>query len=422
MSSFFEIRGKLRVTFRSLRYRNCRLFFIGQCFSLTGTWMQSTAMSWLVYRLTHSLFLLGMVGFINSIPTFFLTPFAGVFADKYNRRHILIITASLATLQAFALACLFFMNKIAVWHIVGLGIVLGFASAFEMPARQSFIVEIVEKKEDLGNAIALNSTIFNSARLVGPVLAGILVSIAGEGICFLLNGISYFFIIGALLSIKTSFKKVVVKQGSNVLRELKEGIVYAFNFTPIISILLLLALVSLMGMSYGVLMPAIAKNVLKGGPHTLGFLMGSCGVGALISAIYLASRKSVLGLEKIIAYSTILLGIGLIMLSLSRIFTLSLIIMAIIGLGMVSHTTSCNTILQTIVDDDKRGRIMSLFTISFVGLFPFSNLLAGSLADKIGISNTLFIAGVSCILGASLFASKIHLLTKVITLKINDSN
>jgi MFS family permease len=402
----------LKLVLPALQYRNYRLFFGGQGISLIGTWMQRIAMWWLVYRLTNSPFLLGVVGFTGQIPIFLLTPFAGVLADRMNRQRVLVITQTLAMMQAFILALLVLAGAIAVWHIISLSIFLGVIDAFDMPVRQSFMVEIVQAK-DLGNAIALNSSIVNSAQLLGPSIAGILIASMGEGVCFLLNGISYLFVIVSLLAMKITSKKITT-QNTHVLQGIREGFSYAFGFPPIRSILLLLALVSLIGMPYRVLMPVFAKDILHGGPHTLGFLMGSSGLGALVGSIYLASRKSVLGLGKWIALATGVFGIGLIAFSLSRVFWFSLFLIFLTSFGMMVQFASSNTVLQTIVDEDKRGRVMSFYAMALRGMAPFGSLLAGGLAGKIGAPNTLMIGGVSCFLGALVFARKLPLLREMV--------
>ena len=404
------LRG-LKNIFRSLQYRNYRLFFGGQSLSLIGTWIQRIALPWLVYRLTGSAFLLGVVGFAGQIPTFLLAPFTGVLTDRWNRYHILIVTQILAMIQALVLASLFFIEAIDVWHIILLSIFMGFINAFDMPARQSFVVEMVENREDLGNAIALNSLMVNGARMLGPAVAGILIAATNEGICILLNGLSYLFVIVSLLMMKITSGKIK-SQKKQVFQGLKEGFSYAFGSAPIRAIILLLGLVSLMGMPYMMLMPVFAKEILHGGSHTFGFLVGASGIGALSGALYLASRKSVLGLGKIIPLSAAIFGFGLIAFSLSHFFLLSLALMLITGLGMIMQMTSSNTIIQTIVDDDKRGRVMSFYMMAFVGTAPFGSLLAGGLASSIGAPNTLLIGGVLCILGAGAFARKLPDLRK----------
>jgi MFS family permease len=403
----------LRLIFRGLSHRNYRLFFGGQGISLIGTWMQQIAMSWLVYRLTNSAFLLGVIGFSSQICSFIFSPFAGVLSDRWNRHHILVVTQSLAMVQAFILASLTLMGVVAVHQLIILAIFLGLVNAFDMPTRQAFVVEMVEKREDLGNAIALNSFLFNGARLVGPSIAGILISILGEGMCFLLNGVSFLAVITALLAMKMTPNKRESER-TQVWRGLKEGFTYAFRFPPIRSILFFLGWISLVGMANTTLMPVFAKDILHGGPHTYGFLMGAVGVGAIIGAIFLASRRSVLGLGKIIVIASAILGIGLISFSLSHLLWLSLFLLLLTGFGMMVHMASSNTILQTMVDDDKRGRVMSLYTMAFMGMAPFGSLAGGSLAGSIGAPNTLIIGGASCLLGSFMFAKKLPSIRKMV--------
>jgi len=398
---------------RALQHRNFRLFFGGQSISLIGTWMQRIALGWLVYRLTNSPFLLGFVGFAGQIPTFLLAPLAGVLADRWNRQRILILTQTVAMIQAVILSLLVLTETVVIWHIILLSVLLGIINAFDMPTRQSFMVEMVEEKEDLANAIALNSSMVNSARLLGPSLAGILIAAVGEGICFLINGISYLAVIGALLAMKIIPKNLKL-QSSRVWYGLKEGFTYASAFAPIRAVLLLLGLVSLMGMPYIVLMPVFAKDILHGGPHALGFLMGASGVGALVGAFYLASRRTVLGLGRLIALAASIFGLGLIAFSLSRVLWLSLPLMLMTGFGQMVQMASSNTVLQTIVDDDKRGRIMSFYTMAFMGMTPFGSLFAGSLASSIGAPYTLFIGGITCLMGSAFFAHRLPALRKIV--------
>jgi MFS family permease len=403
--------SRFKNIFRSLQYPNYRLFFAGQSVSLIGTWIQRIAMPWLVYDLTKSVFLLGLVGFVGQVPTFLLAPFAGVLTDRWNKYHILIATQILAMLQAFILAWLVFDKSVEVWHIIVLSGFLGCINAFDIPARQSFVIKMVEKKEDLGNAIALNSSMVNGARLLGPSLAGILIATTGEGICFLLNALSYIFVIWSLLLMKVAPNEKK-KQSKPVLKEFKEGFSYTFGFTPIKYIILLLALVSLMGMPYTVLMPVFAKEILHGGSHTFGFLMGATGLGALTGALYLASRKSIKGLDKIIPMAAIIFGASLVLFSFSRFFIVSLVLLVIIGLGMMLQMASSNTMLQTIVDDDRRGRVMSFYTMAFMGTAPFGSLLAGSAAKIIGVPYTILIGGICCILGALIYLRKLPVISK----------
>jgi MFS family permease len=392
--------------FRALRHRNYRLFFGGQSISLVGTWMQQVAMSWMVYRLTNSALLLGIVGFSGQIPAFFLTPLAGVIADRYNRHRVLIVTQTLAMLQALILSALVLTNRITVGQIVALSIFLGLVNSFDIPVRQAFTVEMIEEREDLGNAIALNSSMVNAARLIGPSLAGIIIAVLGEGICFLLNGVSYLAVIGSLLAMKIAPRKIKPPD-THVLHELKEGFVYAFNSTHIKFILILLSLVSLMGVPYQVLMPVFARDIFHGGSITLGFLMAMSGIGALTGAIYLASRKSVIGLGKIIPLASGFFGSGVIAFALSRTLWFSMAVMCMTGFAMMVQMAASNTVLQTIVEEDKRGRIMGLFTMAFMGMVPFGNLLAGSLASKIGAPNTLLLGGTCCVIGALIFVRKL---------------
>ena len=409
---FYKNKG-LKTVLYSLRYRNFRLFFAGQSISLVGTWMQMVAIGWLVYHLTNSALLLGLVGFFSQIPSFVLTPFTGVFVDRWNRHRILVITQTLSMIQAFALAFLTLTGTINILSIILLSLSLGLINAFDMPARQSFVIEMVEKKEDLPNAIALNSSLVNVARFIGPAVAGLLVAAVGEGFCFLINGISYVAVIIALLAMKVNkiTKKVSI---NNIPKEIKEGFKYSFGFAPIRSILLLLGLVSLVGMPYTVLMPIFAKDILHGGAHTLGFLMAAAGIGALVGGIYLASRKSVLGLVKILTFATGIFGLGLIIFAFSKNLYFSLSMMLVSGFGMLLQIAASNTLLQTITEDDKRGRVMSFFAMAFMGMSPFGNLIAGAMADKIGAPNTVLISGVICIIGAIIFLTRLPSLRKII--------
>ncbi len=392
----------IRLIFRALSSRNYRLFFGGQGISLIGTWMQQIAMSWLVYRLTNSVFLLGLIGFSSQISSLFFSPFAGVLSDRWNRHRILVVTQSLAMIQALILAFLTLMGVVAVHHLIILSIFLGLVNAFDMPTRQAFVVEMVEKRADLGNAIALNSFLFNGARLAGPSIAGILISILGEGMCFLLNSVSFLAVIIALLAMKMTPNKEDFEK-TRVLQGLKEGFIYAFGFPPIRSILLFLGWISLVGTANTTLMPVFARDILHGDSKTYGFLMAAIGVGAIIGAIFLASRKNVLGLGRIITIASSIFGIGLISFSFSHSLWLSFFLLLISGFGMMVHMASSNTILQTIVDDDKRGRVMSLYAMAFMGMAPLGSLVGGSLAGWIGAPITLVIVGATCMIGSLLF-------------------
>jgi MFS family permease len=400
MASSFS---RLGFMVRALSHRNYRLFFAGQTVSLVGTWITRVATSWLVYRLTGSAVMLGVVGFAGQIPTFLLAPLAGVWVDRWSRYRVLVVTQVLSMLQSFALAALALTEAIDVTHVVLLSAVQGVVNAFDTPARQAFVVEMVEDRADLPNAIALNSSMVNGARLIGPSVAGVLIAAAGEGWCFLLDGISYVAVIASLLLMRLPVAPPRAP-GEQVLQALREGVRYAFGFPPIRAVLLLLTLVSLMGMPYTVLMPVMAAQVLHGGAHTLGFLMGATGVGALSGAVYLAARRSVLGLGRVIPAAAALFGAGLIAFSLSRSLALSLLLMVATGLGFMVHLAAANTIIQTIVREEMRGRVMAFYTMAFMGTAPFGSLLAGALAARIGAPRTILLGGCACIAGALLFA------------------
>ncbi len=405
--------SKLKPILRALESRNYRLFFAGQAVSLIGTWMTQIATVWLVYQLTNSALLLGIVGFSSQIPNFVLAPFGGIVVDRWNRHRILIATQFLSMIQSLALAFLALTGTIDIWHIILLSLFQGFINAVDSPARQAFVTEIIDKKENLGNAIALNSSVFNGARLVGPAIAGLLIASVGASVCFLIDGLSYIAVIAGLLAMKLK-PRTIAPQTANVWQRLKEGFNYAFGFPPIRAILLLLALFSFMGMPYTVLVPIFATKILQGGAETLGFLMAAVGVGALTGGIYLSSRQSVVGLGKIIAFSPACLGISLIIFSQSSILWLSLLMMLIVGCASILQIASSNTILQTIVEEDKRGRLMSFYTMAFLGVLPFGNLASGALASRIGAPNTVMIGGLFCILGSLIFAQQLPQLRRLI--------
>lgn len=396
----------------ALRSKNFQLFFAGQGISLIGTWMTQLATIWLVYDLTNSPLMLGVVGFSSQIPSFFLAPFGGVFVDRFSRYHTLIGTQVLAMIQSLTLAALALTGVIQVWHIIALSLFQGFINALDAPARQAFVPELVEHREDLANAIAINSTMVNGARLIGPAIGGLLIAGVGTAYCFLIDGLSYIAVIAALLAMKVKPWRNVVTDG-NPIQKVKEGFVYAFSFPPIRAILLLSALVSLMGLQNTILVPVIAEQVLKGGAESLGFLMAASGVGALTGGIYLTTRQTILGIGKLIALAPAILGIGLIAFSLSRFLPLSLFTMLFVGLGTILQIAASNTFLQTIVEDDKRGRLMSLYTMSFLGMIPVGNLLGGFLASHIGAPNTLIIDGIVCILGSIIFSRQLPALRQM---------
>ena len=392
--------------FRALRYRNYRLFFTGQTVSLVGTWITRVATSWLVYRLTGSVLLLGLVGFFGQIPTLILAPFAGVMVDRWNRHRILVVTQILSMLQSFALAGLSFAGVITVRHVLLLQMAQGIINAFDTPARQSFVVQMVEDRNDLPNAIALNSSMVNLSRVIGPAIGGVIIAAVGEAWCFFIDGFSYIAVIASLVGMRVPVLPRVIPT-KNVREELVDGFRYVTDFPPIRSVLLLLALVATMGMPYTVLMPAVARQVLHGDSHTLGFLMTASGLGALAGALYLASRHTVVGLGRVIAIAACAFGVGLIAFSLSRNLVLSLILLPIVGGGMMVTMASTNTILQTIVAERMRGRVMSFYAMAFLGTAPIGSLLAGVLADRVGPTNTILIGGIACILGGVWFAVRL---------------
>jgi MFS family permease len=403
--------GNLSHAWRALRHRNFRLFFGGQSISLIGTWMTRVATSWLVYRLTKSSLLLGTVGFAGQIPTFLLAPLAGVIVDRIDRRQVLVWTQTLAMVQSLALAWLTLSHRITITEILLLSATQGVINAFDMPGRQSFMIRMVEDRADLSNAIAINSSMVNVARLIGPSLAGLLIAATNEGWCFLVDGVSYIAVIASLLMMRVKHEQLQ-HAGTTMLEQLRQGWVYVAESVPIRSILLLFALLSLMGWPFMVLMPVFAAQVLHGGPHTLGFLMGAVGVGSLTSALALVVRKSVRGLLKMIPIAAAVFGVGLICFGISKSLWLSLPMMLVTGFGMMQGLTTSNTILQTLVDENMRGRVMSYYTMAFVGMAPFGSLLAGALAHAIGAPRTVIISGIACILGALLFWTRLAAIRK----------
>lgn len=405
-------KSELAMMLRALKYRNYRLFFIGQGTSLIGTWMQQVAVSWLVYRLTASPFYLGLVSFCGQIPVFLAASTAGVCADRWPRRRIVMATQVLAMIQAFVLTALVFYRSINMMWIILLSICMGFINAFDMPARQAFVTEMVDNDEDLPNAIALNSMIFNMARLIGPSIAGFVIALFGETVCFFLNGVSFLAVIYSLAAMRLT-RSGGQKHNGTIAAGIKDGLKYAFGFVPIRAILIYTATTSLIAMPY-VLLPVFAKNILHGDSRTLGFLMGSIGMGALIGAMYLARRKNVRGLENVVVIAAGVFAAGTIGFSFSRNLWLSIVLAALPGFGMMVQMASINTILQTIVDDDKRGRVMSLHVTAFIGIAPLGSLLAGSVAQHLGAPNTLLLSGILTIVVMFFFARKLPHIRRLI--------
>jgi MFS family permease len=404
---------RIRFAVRALRHRNLRLFFAGQGLSLVGTWMQQVAVGWLVYRLTESPLMLGIVSFGSQFPTFVMAPLAGALADRWSRYHMVVVAQTLAMIQALALAALVLGGVVQVWHVIALSVAQGIINGLDIPARQSLLVRMVEGPEDLPNAIALNSSMFNAARLVGPAIAGVLIGLVGEGPVFLLNGLSYLAVLWALAKLRVPRGSSLPQAGS-VLLAMREGFRYGFGFAPVRAILLLLALVSLLGFPYVVLLPVFARDVLGGDSATLGLLTSAAGLGALVGALYLASRSSVRGLGRAITLATVLFGSGLMAFSFSRDVWLSAALLLITGFGVMVTTASMNTILQTLVEEEMRGRVMSLYTMAFVGMSPLGSLLGGWLALHIGAPATLLMGGGACVLVAVGFGSRVPALREIV--------
>ena len=405
--------GRFNSMGRALRHRNYRLFFLGQGLSLIGTWMQGVAIGWLVYRLTGSQMLLGVVGFAGSIPTFLLAPLAGVLADRMPRRRLLLVTQTLAMVQAFVLAGLTLGGVIQTWSIVVLSALLGIVNAFDFPIRHSFVVEMIEDREDLSNAIAMNSFLVNGARLVGPSIAGVIIAAVGEGVCFLINAATFLAVIAALWAMRIRPAPVPATH-PHPLHHLREGWSYAMGFAPIRTILALLATVSLLGVSSQVLMPVFARDVLHGGPRMLGLLTAAVAVGAMGGGMYLAQRGSVRGLGRILAGASALFGAGLIGFGLSGYFALSVALLVVAGFGMMIQFAASNSLIQTLVDDDKRSRVMSLYVMAFMGMGPFGSLLAGWMARTWGAPATVIACGCCCVIAGSLFAMQLPRLGKLV--------
>ena len=397
--------SRLKESFRALRYRNYRLFFIGQLTSLVGTWMQTVAQSWLVYRLTGSAALLGIVGFASQVPVLILAPIGGAVADTYPRRRSMLAIQTSAMLLAFPLAALTFLNRIQVWHVVVLGVLLGVVTAFDIPVRQSFFGEMVAR-EDLINAIALNSSMTNAARVIGPAVAGILVAVVGEGWCFLINGLSYLAVIIGLLFITAGKQAPHETQGSHA-QAILEGFRFVLHTQPIRALLVLLGVVSFMGMPYSVLMPIFADHILNGGAKGLGILMGFSGLGALLGAVILAGRKGVRGLGTWVMFASAGFGTSLILFALSRRFWLSTLLLLPVGFGMMVQLASSNTLIQSMVPDRLRGRVMAVYSMMFMGMAPFGALFAGVLANHLGAPLTVAIGGAVCIGAAGIFRSQL---------------
>ncbi len=405
--------------FRAFKYRNFRLYFTGQGISQIGSWAQSTALSWLVYRLTGSTIYLGLIGFSNQIPTFIIGPFAGVIIDRLPRYKVLLFTQLLGMLQAIILAYLVFSGNANIHYLFILAVFQGIITAFDMPARQTFVVELVEKKDEKGNAIALNSMMFNLARILGPSAAGFIIAGFGEGVCFLLNGLSFLAVIATLMLMKFKTSEIIQEQ-SGFWARLKDGIRFASNFAPVRTILILVAFNSFACFSYSILLSAFVKEVLKGEAHTLGLLMGCTGVGALFGGTVLGMRQGIKGMGMFMFYCALIFGVGLIGLSFSENVYTAIIFLLMTGFGMIGQMASCNTILQTLSGNVMRGRVMSLYTTAYIGMMPFGSIASGAIAHQIGVAHTYLVSGLLSILCAIIFVQFLPILRKQATERVKD--
>lgn len=417
LNRFLDIRSYLNapaIAFRSLRYPNFRYFFFGQFISLPGVWIQNIALGWLVYRITGSELMLGVIGFAGQIPSLVLTPIAGVFADRLAKRKVLVITQSISMLVALSMAWLILSGRIEVWHIVLSAVLNGMSVAFDTPFRHAFLVDMIPERRDLPNAIALNSSLFNSARFIGPPIGGLLIAWGGEGVCFLVNGLSYIAVILSLLAMRLTPFITQLSQ-SSVFKDLKSGLKYAHRARHIRYLLIMVSITSLIGLPFQVFMPVFAHEVFGGDAQTLGYLTGAIGAGALVGAFFLASRRNLKSIPNIIFVSACMFSIGLVSFSLSSSLVFSLMILSITGFGMVVEFASSNTVIQTVVSDDMRGRVMSLYSMSFLGITPLGSLLTGALAEWFGAPLTLTVTGSICMIAALWFYRKRHVIRKNIS-------
>ena len=404
--------NRIRNAFKALRHRNLRLFFAGQSISLVGRWMQQVGMSWLVYRLTDSALLLGVISFAGQFPAFLMAPFAGAVADRWSRYRMVVAGQVLAMLQATILSLVVLTGVVEVWHLIVLAVAAGLINGIDVPARQSLMVKMVGGAEDLPNAIALNSSMFNAARLVGPAIGGALIALVGEGLVFALNAVSYLAVLAALGAMRLPVDGG--EAAGSVLLQIRDGFRYAFGFPPIRDVLGVLAFVSLVGIPYVVLFPVFARDVLGGDARTLGLLTSCAGAGALIGALFLASRSTIRGLGRLIVRAAGLFGISLVAFALSRDLLLSCSLLVLSGFGIMLTTASINTVLQTLVGEDMRGRVMSLYTMAFVGMTPIGSLTGGALANRFGAPFIVALGGIGCLVAAGWFATRIAPLRQLI--------
>lgn len=414
MNRFLDIRSyfqKVGFAFRALQSRNFRLFFYGGMVSLMGTWIQNLALGWLVYKLTDSAFYLGLVGFAGQIPALLLSPIAGVYADRLNRRRMLILTQTIPMMLAFLLATLVFTNTIKVSYIMVIVVFNGIALSFDTPFRHAFLLEMIGDKKLLTNAVALNSTLVNTARFLGPTIGGFLIALVGEGFCFLINGISFLGVIFALMAMRVT-PVIRSKPSGTIIAQLREGLAYTYQFKPVRYMILLVITTSVFGLPFQAFLPVFARDILAGDSQMLGLLTGAVGAGALTGAFYLASRGSIRGIPQLIRFTAFLFAVGLMAFSFSRIPWLSLILLYFTGFGMIVQFAATNTMLQTVVEEDKRGRVLSFYSMSFMGFTPLGSLLLGAIAETIKVPMTLFFSAILCLGSAVLFSRKTSFIRK----------
>lgn len=414
MNRYLDIQSYLNrigFAFRALQSRNFRLFFYAGMVSLMGTWIQNLALGWLVYRLTDSAFYLGLVGFAGQIPALILTPIAGVYADRLNRRNILMLTQFIPMVLAFLLSILVFTDTISITLILVVVVINGLALSFDTPFRHAFLLEMIGDRKLITNAVALNSTLVNTARFIGPTLGGILIALFGEAYCFLINGFSFMAMLAALtmMHVPRFVKKVSER---SVLADLKVGFKYTWNYFPARYMILLVMVTSIFGLPFQAFLPVFARDILQGDSRTLGFLTGAVGAGALTGAFYLAMREGVSKIPSIIRFSAFVFAIGLFIFSVSNVVWLSVLILYFSGFGMITQFSATNTLLQTVVDEDKRGRVLAFYSMSFMGFTPIGSLMLGTMSDFLGVPLTFSIASAALLMAALLFSGKMKVIQR----------
>lgn len=417
--SFVSYRERMGFAFRALKSRNFRLFFYAGMVSLMGTWIQNLALGWLVYRLTDSAFYLGLVGFAGQIPALILTPIAGVYADRLNRRNMLMITQFVPMVLAFILSILVFADAITIPLVLIIVVINGFALAFDTPFRHAFLMEMIGDRKLISNAVALNSTLVNTARFIGPTLGGLLIALFGEAYCFLINGFSFMAMLSALMMMKVQpFVKKPAER--SVLQDLSVGFNYTWNYKPARYMIMLVTVTSIFGLPFQAFLPVFARDILHGESQLLGFLTGAVGAGALTGAFYLATREGVQKVPSIIRFSAFLFAIGLLVFSISNATSLSIIVLYFSGFGMITQFSATNTLLQTVVDEDKRGRVLSFYSMSFMGFTPIGSLLLGSMAEKLGVPHTFTIAASILLLAAFFYTFRLKTIKKSLNFSSTD--